>query len=110
MEAVSTRVYRKRKAMGLCPVCGGERDDKHRSLCNNCLIYRRENYAKRCETQTPEEKKRVRLQKAQTQYARNQKLRQQGLCVRCGAVSPLHWLCEVCYAKRKEWEAQHEDT
>lgn len=109
MEHPSTRLYRARKALGLCPVCGGQRESDN-SICGRCLMYRRVNYRQNVEVQTPEQKFKRRLQKANNQTKRNEQRRKQGLCVRCGEPSPDHWECDACRAKRRKWVAEHERT
>lgn len=99
-----TELYRSRKAAGLCPVCGGEREDKKRSLCDKCRAYYRSYYGSMREKQTPEERQRFNDAKAVSSRNLVRRRRQQGLCVQCGAVSPVHWLCETCYTNRKEKE------
>lgn len=102
---MSEGLYHARKAAGRCTYCGGKRDDKKYNLCNKCRAYHRERYRKTVEKQTPEQHKAFNEMHYASANARNAKFRQQGLCVRCGAVSPAHWLCEVCYAKKKGIEA-----
>lgn len=109
MEHPSTRLYRARKALGLCPVCGGQRESEN-AICDRCLMYRRAHYKQHVETQTPAEKWKRNLQKANSQSKRNAKRRKQGLCIRCGAPSPEHWECDVCRAKRREWVRTHENA
>lgn len=107
MESSSTKLYRSRKERGVCPVCGGYRDDKSKSLCSGCLKYRRAIYKTHTEKQTREEKWKRNLQKARTQGERNKRLREQGLCVRCQAPAPDHWECDACREKRRKWNAEH---
>ena len=96
----ATELYRKRKAAGLCPMCGCERDNSKRAICSKCLAYQRNYYTTRRENQTPEQRDAENERKRIVTYASKIKRRQQGLCVSCGAVSPIHWLCEVCYDRR----------
>lgn len=93
--------YKRLKDAGLCPCCGGKRDGKT-VCCSMCLAFRKEYYRKHSAEQTPEERAYANKKKREHTNARNAFRRQQGLCIRCGAVSPIHWLCSVCYAKKKE--------
>ena len=109
MEHPATRLYRARKAQGLCPMCGKERDDADKTICSACREYRRENYRLTMERLQPAAKKALLIRKSRTQYQRTLKRREQGLCVRCGAESPEHWLCETCNEKLKEWKKSRAD-
>ena len=93
--------YKRLKDAGLCPLCGGARDGKT-VCCSKCLAYQREYYKKYSAQQTAEERDYANNKKRERTNARNASRRQQGLCIRCGAVSPVHWLCSVCYKKNKE--------
>lgn len=100
----ATRLYQSREALGLCPLCGKSREDEKYKLCESCRRYHRGYYKAMIEKQTPEEHREFNARKGKTQRARAYKRRAQGLCVQCGAVSPVHWLCETCYTNRKEKE------
>jgi hypothetical protein len=85
--------YEIRKRMGVCPYCGGEREDKDRLLCKACCVrYRRKNkkaYAKQ---------KAIRLE--------NQA---KGLCG-CGRPrADGHKTCDVCYKYFKMYRKKKED-
>ena len=109
MEHPATKLYRSRKAAGLCPMCGKERDDQEKAICSKCRAYHREKYHQTMERITPAKKKALLIRKSRNQYQRTLKRREQGLCVRCGAESPDHWLCEACSEKRKEWKKSREN-
>lgn len=97
-------LYPSRAAAGRCPRCGGTVDDKKFKLCSACREYQRKFYRKTVEKQTPEEHKKFNARCGEAMKRLYARRRQQGLCTVCGDVSPVHWLCEVCYAKRKERE------
>lgn len=103
-----TEIYQNRKAAGLCPFCGGKRENPRKSLCEKCLAYHRAYYRSRRERMTKDEKQQENARKLVSTKRLKASRRAQGLCVQCGAPSPVHWLCEVCYDKKKE--RGHENT
>jgi hypothetical protein len=105
-ESANTRLYRKRRAAGLCPLCGKKRDEAGKTTCSICREKRNARVRANREKKTPEEAFQDKVQHARNQRKYNYLRRLQGLCVVCGAVSPIHWFCEVCHdkyrAKKKE--------
>ena len=98
-------LYPSRAAAGRCPRCGGTFDDKKYKICSLCRAYQRQYYRKTVEKQTPEEHAEFNARHGEAMKRLYARRRQQGLCTVCGAVSPTHWLCEVCYEKKKERDA-----
>ncbi len=103
MEYPSTILFRKRREQGICPQCGGERDDPKRNYCSACRAYHRMYNKIRREQQTPAERKAELVKKTAYMTERYRKLRMQGLCGHCGKVKTTKALCEACYAKQKEY-------
>lgn len=95
-----TSKYAELKKKGLCPMCGGKREDKAYVLCVMCRKYGRASYYRKLSKMSPEELSETYEHRRETVKKLKASRRAQGLCVQCGAVSPIHWLCEVCYDKR----------
>lgn len=99
MESANTRLYHKRRDAGLCPRCGKERDEKGRTICSICRDKTNKRVRENKANRTPEQVFRDKIRRSHNQNKYNHMRRQQGLCVACGAVSPLHWRCDVCHDK-----------
>lgn len=101
------KLYPSRAAAGCCPRCGGVVDDKKFKICSLCRAYQRQYYRKSMEKQTPEERAAYNARHCEATNRLYARRRQQGLCITCGAVSPVHWQCEVCYQKRRAREHEN---
>lgn len=76
--------YYKRRAAGLCPGCGGERDKPGRLMCSGCIEASRVRYQRA----TPEQRRR----EAEKNHLKYMHKKENGLCV-CGRPVAPGWRC-----------------
>lgn len=86
------RLYYRRKIAGLCPECGAEIDDKKFKLCSGCRKIGRLLYKIKRSEQTTEEREAFNKKRREYLWAKHE----QGICIDCGAPSPVHWRCDAC--------------
>lgn len=86
------RLYYRRKIAGLCPECGAEIDDKKFKLCSGCRKIGRLLYKIKRSEQTTEEREAFNKKRREYMWAKHE----QGICIDCGAPSPVHWRCDAC--------------
>lgn len=99
------RLYYRRKSAGLCPECGAEIDDKKFKLCSGCRKIARFLYKIKKSSQTQEDREAFNKKRREYLWAKHE----QGICIDCGAPSPIHWRCDACNKRLREKYQQEAD-
>lgn len=97
--------YHKRLEAGLCPKCGGDREDKRFKTCEICRKIDRVVQRVKLMRRTPEQREEYNKKRREALQAKHE----QGICIDCGAPSPVHWRCDACNKRLREKYQQEAD-
>lgn len=97
------------KSKGICALCGQEQAAKGKVYCLNCLDAHSLREMIRREKENPEQREKRLKKNAESSKERSQKLKQLGLCIRCGKRKPDNGYvtCKMCLYHRRKLSAKY---